>query len=186
MDIRTIEFEGTLVLIHNNQKIRITPFKTEDSSIIKFGIDAPYGVSVNREEIYKNKKARAEIAVSRNKPGDYPKIVQNMFSELISINHKSEKLQKTAKQLFSRDKIITAKTIACIASGEKSTTAWIVTCVINMLMIEKPESLKHLLSSDDMLRLWLKPLLKQGIDKTTLLETAKKFGCPSLLEHMTN
>jgi sRNA-binding carbon storage regulator CsrA len=184
MEIRTIEFEGTLVLIRNNQKIRITPFLTPEAGNIKLGIDAPSGVSVNREEIYKKKKARCELEESCNSSMDYPQKVQALFSELVLITHKSEKLEQAAKELFERVKIITAKTLACIATGEKSTTAWIVTCAIDVLIREKPQSIKLLLSSDELHRLWSKPLLKQGIDKTILLKTAEHLNNPSLLEQI--
>ena len=56
MEIRTIEFEGKLVIIKNNQQIHITPFLTLEHGNIKLGIDAPRGVGVDREEIYLRKQ----------------------------------------------------------------------------------------------------------------------------------
>ncbi|MCL5271922.1 MAG: hypothetical protein M1486_01120, partial [Gammaproteobacteria bacterium] len=111
---------------------------------------------------------------------------QALFSELILITHKSEKIEKAAKELFERDKIITAQTLACIARGEKSTTAWIVTCAIDVLIRETPKSLNRLLSSDELHRRWSKPLLQRGIDKPILLKTAHRLNNPSLLEQIIN
>lgn len=185
MELRTIEFEDTLVLIHNNQKIRITPFITPEAGNVKFGIDAPSGVFVNREEVYKKKKARCELEESCKGPMDYQQKTQALFSELILITHKSEKLERAAKELFERDKIITAQTLACIARGEKSTTAWIVTCAIDVLIRENPKSLEPILSSDELHRRWSKPLLQRGVDKAKLILKAQLLGNPGLVEHIS-
>lgn len=62
MEIQYISFEDKLLIISNNQKIEITPFFIPgDPTNIKLGIDAPRGVSVNREEIYKKKKLNSPV-----------------------------------------------------------------------------------------------------------------------------
>ena len=58
MEIRIIPFEDRLVIIKNNQKIILTPFLTQEAGNIKMGIEAPKGVAVNREEIYKRKQEK--------------------------------------------------------------------------------------------------------------------------------
>jgi len=58
MEIRTIAFEHNLIIIKDGKKIQITPFRTLEPGNIKLGIDAPKGVEVNREEIYKRKQEK--------------------------------------------------------------------------------------------------------------------------------
>jgi len=58
MEITHIEFEHQLILTIDNQKIRITPYLTDEPGNIKLGIDAAKGISVNREEIYKRKQEK--------------------------------------------------------------------------------------------------------------------------------
>jgi carbon storage regulator len=53
MEIRTVAFESELIItLENNQKVVITPFKTNEPGNFKLGIDAPKHVSINRQEIY--------------------------------------------------------------------------------------------------------------------------------------
>ena len=57
MEIRSTNFESELIIIlKDKQKVVITPFKTQDSGVIKLGIDAPKQVMVSRQEIYLKKK----------------------------------------------------------------------------------------------------------------------------------
>jgi carbon storage regulator len=56
MEIKVIQFESTLIIIQNKQEIHITPFLTSEHGNIKLGIDAPKGISIDREEVYKRKK----------------------------------------------------------------------------------------------------------------------------------
>ncbi|KTD44160.1 carbon storage regulator [Legionella quateirensis] len=57
MEIRTVAFESDLIIIlENNQKVVITPFKTHEQGHFKLGIDAPKQVTVNRQEIYLKKQ----------------------------------------------------------------------------------------------------------------------------------
>lgn len=57
MEIRTVAFESDLIIIlENNQKVVITPFKTNEPGHFKLGIDAPKQVTVNRQEIYLKKQ----------------------------------------------------------------------------------------------------------------------------------
>ncbi len=58
MDIHTIEFKKTVKLSINNQTIQLTLFATDEPGNIKVGIDAPRGVPINREEIYKLKQEK--------------------------------------------------------------------------------------------------------------------------------
>lgn len=57
MEIRTVAFESELIItLENNQKVVITPFKTNEPGHFKLRIDAPKHVSINRQEIYLRKQ----------------------------------------------------------------------------------------------------------------------------------
>ena len=59
MEIQYVEFEEKLIIVINNQRVEITPFRLKDEhGNIKFGINAPRGIGVDREEIYKSKQDR--------------------------------------------------------------------------------------------------------------------------------
>lgn len=62
MEIQHIEFDQNLILIINNQPIKITPFIMKgDPGNIKFGIDAPRSLAINREEIFVLKKENSTV-----------------------------------------------------------------------------------------------------------------------------
>lgn len=52
MDIITIPFEETFSLTVDGQHVKIITFRTLEPGNIKFGIDAPRSLKVNREEVY--------------------------------------------------------------------------------------------------------------------------------------
>lgn len=52
MDILTVPFESPFTLIVRGQTIQIITFKTPEHGNIKFGIEAPRSVQINREEIH--------------------------------------------------------------------------------------------------------------------------------------
>lgn len=52
MDILMVPFEEPLILKFNEHLIKIVTFRTPEHGNIKFGIDAPRSVKVNREEVY--------------------------------------------------------------------------------------------------------------------------------------
>lgn len=56
MDIVYVEFENKMYLTVNHQPISLVCFKTDEHGNVKFGVDAPRDVSVNREEIAELKK----------------------------------------------------------------------------------------------------------------------------------
>jgi len=56
MDIIWVEFEKNLIIVKDNQTVKVTPFLTLEHGNVKFGVDAPRSLSVNREEIFHKKK----------------------------------------------------------------------------------------------------------------------------------
>ncbi|MFJ1269969.1 carbon storage regulator [Legionella lytica] len=59
MELTNIEFEGKLIIVKDNQKIEISPFRAQDGNI-KLGITAPRGIGVDREEIFIRKQQMKE------------------------------------------------------------------------------------------------------------------------------
>lgn len=187
MEIRTIELESQLIIIKNNHKIVITPQLTDEPGNIRIVIKAPFEIGVDREEIYKLKQENPneEIIKKENREHSLKKI-QLLFGLLITVTCKSEKLEHAAKLLFNRNKILTPKTLEKIALGEKTTTAWIVTCAIDVLIHEKPMLLKKLLSTDDLYLMWAKPLLQSNTKLKDLLTLAAHLDSPELIQLINN
>ncbi|HFD2360803.1 TPA: hypothetical protein ACF2SP_003047, partial [Legionella pneumophila] len=96
--------------------------------------------------------------------------IQAVFSELLSIHNKSEKLHQKARMLFNKDKSIAPKTIEEIAKGELSTSKWLVACAVEILLEEKPDIVQKILTEDDILFLWANPLLKNHRPLKELLD----------------
>lgn len=114
---------------------------------------------------------------------DFSDLIKIIFTELMDVFKKSEKLEATAKELFNKDKIITPKSIERMAIGEAKTTKWIISCAINILLQDKPNAVKKLLSLDQFFLLWAKPLLDNGFKQEQLLALAYKFDLREL-EHV--
>ena len=187
MDICYIEFENQFTIIKNNQKITITPFLTDEIGNVKIGIDAPRGIAVDREEIYQLKKEKEKAGINIEQINDdYSQKIQSLFKLLLVIPFKSEKLERAAKNLFNREKILTPKSIYKIAHGEISTTGWMVSFAIDVIIQETPTSLKNIFSAKDLFRLWIKPLLKEDIDNKALLSKAKLLSMPELIKQFTD
>lgn len=68
MDIVMVPFESKLILMKDNQKIQLTAFLTEEQGNVKIGIDAPRGISVDREEIYIIKQNRLKKTTIKASP----------------------------------------------------------------------------------------------------------------------
>lgn len=56
MEIITIPFEEPLQINLNGEIVSVIAFKTTERGNIKFGIEAPRSIKVNREEIYRAMK----------------------------------------------------------------------------------------------------------------------------------
>ncbi|WP_133135472.1 carbon storage regulator [Legionella rowbothamii] len=52
MEITSVKFEDKIIISKSNQHIVLTPFITNEQGNIKFGITAPKGIVIDREEIY--------------------------------------------------------------------------------------------------------------------------------------
>ncbi|WP_083821378.1 carbon storage regulator [Legionella drancourtii] len=179
MEICYVAFENPLTLIKNNQKILITPFLTGEDGNIKMGIDAPNGVSVDREEIYIRKQKNAQLSEA-----DSSFKIQQIFKLLFTVTYKSELLEKTAKRLFNKDKILTPTAILKVSKGEAHATAWLVSCAVNILIHEKCDQLKDMFPIDDIFHFWAKPLLKTDNNYEEMIATAQRLKIPELIERI--
>ena len=56
MDIINIEFEKPLTIKLNGEKVSLTVFRTDEHGNIKFGVNAPRSMKIDREEIAEQKR----------------------------------------------------------------------------------------------------------------------------------
>jgi len=61
MEIKTVSFEEPLIIKINGRKVEINCFETFEHGNIKFGINAPKNVSVDREEVHYLKKQKVRV-----------------------------------------------------------------------------------------------------------------------------
>lgn len=113
------------------------------------------------------------IGLSEYKKIDFSNQIKAVFSELLLIHRKSEKLEIEAKRLFNKEKRITPKSLEDIANGHLDTSLWLVACAIEILVHEQPEVLKKTLSQDDLFMLWAKQLLDRGHGYENVLYKAR-------------
>lgn len=147
-------------------------------------------LKIKTSSLSDDKKQRAlavlnQVALSKNIKQDVSTKIQAVFTELLSIHNKSEKLHQKAISLFNKDKSIAPKTIEEIAKGELSTSRWLVTCAIEILLEEKPDILQKLLSEEDILFLWANPLIKNEVPESELIQKlASLKNCESLIKKL--
>ena len=112
-----------------------------------------------------------KAGIAEYKKQDYSSQTQAVFTELLNIRNKSEKLHEKAKTLFQKDKSYSPKTIESMATGESSPSKWLVACAIELLMDEHVNLLQTL-SGDDVFMLWAKQLLDNDHTRDEVLTKA--------------
>ena len=126
-----------------------------------------------------------QVGLTENIKQDVSAKIQTVFTDLLSIHNKSEKLHQKAITLFNKDKSIAPKTIEEIAKGELSTSRWLVACAIEILLEEKPDIIQKSLSEEDILFLWANPLLKHKVPESKLIKKLESLkNCESLIKKM--
>ena len=60
MEIINVKFEEKLIINIKDEQVTLVPFQTSEHGNCKFGVETPRVVSVNREEIYQLKQAKAK------------------------------------------------------------------------------------------------------------------------------
>lgn len=131
-------------------------------------------------QLPEEQKHKALTVLDKIGLADYKKVdlslkIQAVFSELLSIHNKSEKLHQKAIELFHKDKSIAPRTIEEIAKGE-TTSRWLVSCAIDVLLEEKPELVRKILSDDDLIFLWAKPLINEKCPREKLTDKTRYFA----------
>lgn len=116
-----------------------------------------------------------KLGLAEYKKIDFTNQIQSIFSELLAVPNKSEKLNKKAINLFDKDKSYSPKAIESMANGETIPSRWLVACAIDILADQKPAIVKVILSEDDLFMLWAKPLLDNDKNKT-LSQLIKKHN----------
>lgn len=116
------------------------------------------------------------IGLAQYKKIDFSNQIQAVFSELLLIHRKSERLEIEAKKLFNKEKRITPKSLEDIAQGYLETSLWVTACAIEILLQEKLQALKNILTGDDLYMLWAKQLLDRGHAKEDVLRKAVVLG----------
>ena len=117
---------------------------------------------------------------------DYSSQIQMVFSELMTVHNKAEKLKLAAKELFNKEKGVSPKAIESIANGVLSTSRWFVACAIDVLLKEKLDFIKTSLSLDDLFILWVRPLENSSLIKQNLLMRAQLIGNAELIAKIEN
>ncbi|CZN75012.1 Uncharacterised protein [Legionella pneumophila] len=127
-----------------------------------------------------------QLGLSENVKSDVSLKIQAVFSELLSIHNKSEKLHQKSIVLFNKDKSISPKTIEEIAKGDLSTSKWLVSCAIEILLEEKPDIVQKILSDNDILFLWATPSLKNNRPIKELLDKLGSLNNSEMLSSKLN
>lgn len=101
-----------------------------------------------------------KIGLAEYKKLDFTQQKQAVFSELLAIHNKSEKLHDKALHLFNKDKKFSPLAIEGMATGDSGMipSNWLVACAIDILIEEKLLILKTILSDNDIFILWAKPI----------------------------
>ncbi|MCW5589682.1 MAG: hypothetical protein KIT27_08485 [Legionellales bacterium] len=103
-----------------------------------------------------------KLGLAEYKKIDRTQQIQAIYSELLAIRNKSEKLHQKANTLFNKDKSYSPKAIEGMAKGETTPSKWLVACAIDVLAEEKRTVLTKILSNNDIYMLWYKPLVDNG------------------------
>lgn len=126
-----------------------------------------------------------KAGIAEYKKQDNHSQIQSIFTELLNIQNKSEKLHEKARLLFAKNKSYSPKAIESMATGESNPSKWLVACAIDVLIDEQINLMKTL-SEDDLFILWAKPQFDHSKDKKTILIRAEQLKFGALIERINN
>ena len=124
-----------------------------------------------------------KAGIAEYKKQDYRSQIQAIFTELLNIQSKSEKLHSKANALFEKDKSYSHKAIESMATGDSRPSRWLVACAIDVLIDEKID-LMRTLSEDNFFVLWAKPQIDHDIDQKSILSKIELMSCGALRERI--
>lgn len=111
---------------------------------------------------------------------DFNNQIKSVFSELQAVFDRSEKLHTKALNLFAKDKSYSPLAIKGMAEGETTPSKWLISCAIDVLIDERSEILKKILTTDDIYMLWAKPLLNAQHSEQDIIKRIKSLHIKSL------
>lgn len=120
------------------------------------------------------------LKIADFKSQDHKPQIQAIFNELNGIYNRSEKLHKRTIELHNKDKSYSPRAIKGMGAGETTPAKWLVSCAIDILIDEKPEILKSMLTPDDIKMLYIRPLLKAKSSKEFLLGRLEQLNCDEI------
>ena len=168
-----IDLLEKIEVICHGEQVELNVFDAMITSMIQQVKIAVTKLSGERKEKALELLDRANLA--EYKKVDFSNQIKAVFSELQAVHNRSEKLHAKAKELFSKDKSYSPMAIKGMAEGETNPSKWLVACAIDVLIDERKEALKTMLSHDDLFMLWAKPLLNNDYSKESLLKRATPF-----------
>lgn len=172
-----------LVNIFNTENVRYNFFEAALTGITQ-------QMKLATAQLSAEKKLEALTLLDKAGLADYKKFdlaspTQAVFSELLGLHNKSEKLHEKARTLFNKDKSYSPKCIEGIALGESQPAKWLTACAIDLLIDERLDILGSFLNDDELFMLWAKPLLDNKFNIHTLLDRIRMLGW-SNIEQIVN
>lgn len=163
-----------LTLLFSQQNIKYNFFEAAITGIIQQTKNATAQLNDQRKQ-----EALAlldKIGLASYKKIDLSSPTQSVFSELLAVHNKSEKLHEKALSLFGKDKSYSPKAIESMALGESQPTKWLTACAIDVLLDERQQILATFLNDNELFLLWAKPLLDNEFDQKALLDKISQLN----------
>lgn len=172
-----IDFLATLhelTELFNHQNVRFNFFEAALTGIIQQMKLATAQLPVKQK--HEALTILDKIGLASYKKLDLDSPSRAVFSELLAVHNKAEKLHAKAISLFGKDKTYAPKTIEGMALGESQPTKWLTACAIDVLIDERLSVLEACLSNNELFLLWAKPLLDNQYDLEILIKKIRALN----------
>lgn len=178
LPIDFVEAIHQLSFLFNEEDIKINLFEAALTGMIQ-------QLKIAATQLKAEKKQDAltildKVGLAEYKKMDLASPIQAVFSELLGIHNRSEKLHGKALNLFEKDKSYSPKAIEGMAKGETIPSKWLVACAIDILIDEKQSVLAATLSENDVFMLWAKQLFDNMYSLDELMKKVKKIKMPEV------
>jgi len=138
------------------------------------------GHQLNQENRYKMDFILAKAGLIYYNRLDHKHQNKAIFTELLKIHHKSEKLYQKALDIFQKDKSFSPKAIENMANGDMNPQKWLSASAL-LVMMDEGIPIINFINFDDLFMLCIKPLLDHGLSK----ENALALIAPSYVYDMS-